>query len=203
MFQNESVVDRLWEGRPSTARNKNFWNTVAILAWEDRRITIHELAYCLNILVGSAFPILHDDLQLWSVWCRWVPYFLTPEQMAHHIAACNELHMWFKGEWEAEFRDVITMDEFRAAITLTENKKYIKYNSSRIVLDHIFLYADNGSMSEHARLWNITKHKKVRRGMRILHCTSLIDKPPRIFHYDPESKHLSSQWKTSTSPVPK
>ncbi len=43
----------------------------------------------------------------------------------------------------------------RAVIPLTKNKKCAKYNSSRpIVLDRTFLYADTGSTSEYACLWN-------------------------------------------------
>ncbi len=58
-------------------------------------------------------------------------------------------------------------------IPLTDNKKCAKYDSSRlIVLDRTFLYTDNGSMSEYARLWNTTT--KVQRGTSILHLTLLI-----------------------------
>ncbi len=62
----------------------------------------------------------------------------------------------------------------RAAITLTENKKCMKYDCSRpIVLDRTFLYADDGSTSEYIRLWNVTT-TKVRRGMCALHLTSFV-----------------------------
>ncbi len=52
---------------------------------------------------------------------------------------------------------------YRVVIPLTENKKcakYTKHDSLRpIVLDHTFLYTDNGSISEYARLWNKQKQK--------------------------------------------
>ncbi len=64
MFQEdrESVLDESWEGWPRTARNEVLWNTVAVIVQENQRITVCELAQCLNIPVGSAFAILHDNL---------------------------------------------------------------------------------------------------------------------------------------------
>ncbi len=43
--------------------------------------------------------------------CRYVSCLLTPEQMAHRVALCNELHMRFHGEGDAEFCNVITVYE--------------------------------------------------------------------------------------------
>ncbi len=60
----ESVVDELWEGQPSTARNKVLQNTVAVIVRKDWRITVRELAQCLNFSIGTPFDILHDDLQM-------------------------------------------------------------------------------------------------------------------------------------------
>ncbi len=61
MFQDgwENVVDELREGRPRTARNEVLWNTVAVVIWG--------VAQCLNISVGSAFPILHDNCHVWNI----------------------------------------------------------------------------------------------------------------------------------------
>ncbi len=56
-----SVADEPQEGWPSTACNGVLQNTVAVLI-QDRRITVHELAQCLYILVGRVFSIFQDEL---------------------------------------------------------------------------------------------------------------------------------------------
>ncbi len=51
----------------SIARNEILQKIVAIIIREDRRITVRELAQHLNILIGNAFAILQNDLQMWCV----------------------------------------------------------------------------------------------------------------------------------------
>ncbi len=46
--------------------------------------------------------------------------------------------------------------------------------SRPIILDRTFVYANNGSMSENAHLWNTTT-MKVQRGTRVLHLTPLVE----------------------------
>ncbi len=63
---------------------------------------------------------------------------------------------------------------FQGGYCITENKKCAKYDSSRpIIFGRTLLYADYGITSAYARLWNTTM--KVRRGMRVLHLTSLVE----------------------------
>ncbi len=57
----ENVVNEQWERWPSKAHNEVLQNTAAIIIREDRRITVYELAQHLNITVGKAFTILHND----------------------------------------------------------------------------------------------------------------------------------------------
>ncbi len=113
----ETVVNKLWEGWPSTACSET------VILHEDRRITVHELAQGLNISVDSAFTILYDNLQMQRALCRWVLCFLTPEQMAHSVAAYTELHTLLGGggcgkEEEAELHNVEMVDEYRMFITI-------------------------------------------------------------------------------------
>ncbi len=58
----ESAEDELWERQPSAACNEVLQNTANVIIQKDRRISVCELAQCLNISVGGAFAILHDDL---------------------------------------------------------------------------------------------------------------------------------------------
>ncbi len=109
----ESVVDEQWEEWPSAACNEVLQSIIVVIVREDWRITVCELAQCLKISVGSAFAILHDDLQMRLVSCRWVLCLLTQEQMAHHVAVCNKLYTQFQSEGETKFRNVINLDEYR------------------------------------------------------------------------------------------
>lgn len=133
----ESIADEPREGRPSTSRTEVLQNTAAAIVREDRRMTIRELAACLDISIGSAFSIMHDDLAMRRVSSRWVPRLLTPEQMQHRVSVCQDLLSRFGGEANEEMNRIITVDES----------------------------------------W--------------------------MYHYDPELKQQSSQWKTAHSPPPK
>ncbi len=95
----ESVVDKPWEWWPSTACNKVLWNTATIIMGGDWRITIAvcNLTQCLNILIGGAFTVLHDNLQIWGMSCRWILCLLRPGQTAHCVTVYDELHVQFQG----------------------------------------------------------------------------------------------------------
>lgn len=133
----ENITDEPREGRPSTSRSEVLKNTAAAIVSEDRRITVRELAATLDISVGSAFSILHDDLAMRRVSCRWIPRLLTPEQMQHRVSVCQDLLSRFGGEANEQMCRIITVDES----------------------------------------W--------------------------MYHYDPELKQQSSQWKRAQSPPPK
>ncbi len=93
-----------------------------------------EFAQRLNILVGSAFVILHVDLQTWCVLCRWVLCLLIPEQMAHRVAVCNELRTGFQGEGETEFHNVMIVNEswmfHYESVNRVHNGKFHHHHSS-------------------------------------------------------------------------
>lgn len=107
----ERVEDDPREGRPSTSRNSALINTADVIIREDRRITVRELAGYLNVSVGSAFAIMHDDLAMRRVCCRWVPRLLTPEQMQHRVSVCQDLLTRFGGDSNELIDRIITVDE--------------------------------------------------------------------------------------------
>ena len=68
---------------------------------ENRRITVKEVASLLDISVGSAHHIIHDELKLRKVCARWVPKQLTPEMKERCVDACQGLLRWYDTDSEA------------------------------------------------------------------------------------------------------
>ena len=97
-------------GRPKTAATEVNINTVWAMVQEDRSITVERIADIMNISVGSAHHILKDELKLNRVCARWVPHFLTTEQMKKRVEKCSEWKKMLRND--PNFLDrVITADE--------------------------------------------------------------------------------------------
>ena len=60
-------------GRPIISKNVEIVDSVSSLIEEDRRLSVCEIAQTVDISVGSAHSILHEDLGLRKLWTRWVP----------------------------------------------------------------------------------------------------------------------------------
>ena len=68
-----SVEDSPRPGPAFTAVTED--NTAAMenMIWENRRVTVKEVASLLDISVRSAHHIIHDELKFRKVCARWVP----------------------------------------------------------------------------------------------------------------------------------
>ncbi len=51
-------------------------NTVTAAVWEDRHITVRQLAHALDISKSSFHTILCEKLKMWRLVAYWVPHFL-------------------------------------------------------------------------------------------------------------------------------
>ena len=69
----ETVEDEEGRGRPTTSRNDENVDSVRSLVVEDERLTVDEIAQTLEISVGSAHSILHEDFGLSMLSAIWVP----------------------------------------------------------------------------------------------------------------------------------
>jgi len=65
----------------------------------------------LEIGVGSADHIIHEELKFQKVCARWVPYRLTPEMKERRVDACQELLRRYEADGEAFLQRIVTGDE--------------------------------------------------------------------------------------------
>jgi len=78
---------------------------------ENRRVTVKEVASLLDISVGSAHHIIHDELKFRKVCARWVPKRLKPEMKQRRVDACKELLRRYEADDEAFLQHIVTGDE--------------------------------------------------------------------------------------------
>jgi len=98
-------------GRPSTATIHNDTECVHDMVLLDRRLTLDEVANCLQISHGSAYEIIHNRLGFHKVCARWVPKQLSilHKQMCLDICQQNLDH--YDKEGDAFLDRIITVDE--------------------------------------------------------------------------------------------
>ena len=86
----ESMEDnRKHSGRKGTSRTISNIEKAAEIVSENQRITVEELADELEISVGSALTITHNDLHMRSVCSKWIQYILNDQQKANRIDAAK------------------------------------------------------------------------------------------------------------------
>ena len=97
--------------RPGPAVMEDNIAAVENVIWENRRVTVKEVASLLDISVGSVHHMIHDELKFQKVCARWVPKRLTPEMKEKHVDACQELLCRYEADGEAFLQHIITGDE--------------------------------------------------------------------------------------------
>ena len=85
-----SLQDRPRSGRPSSAVNPGNNDKVEKLIRDDRRITIDDIAECVEVSHGSAVNIV-NELGFAKVCARWVPRQLLDFHKQARFEACSEL----------------------------------------------------------------------------------------------------------------
>jgi hypothetical protein len=101
MFKNGrmSVTDTELLGNPTIATTAQNEETARELILQNRRVTVHDIAKQLNISIGSAYSLLHDNLQFHNMCARWVPMGLTDEHkhVRLDIFSCHLAHYHEEG----------------------------------------------------------------------------------------------------------
>ena len=112
-FKNSvtSVEDSPHPGPAFTAVTEDNIAAVENVIRENWRITIMEVASLLDISVGSAHHIIHDELKFRKLCARWVPKRLTPEMKERRVDACQELLCQYEADGEAFLQSIITGDD--------------------------------------------------------------------------------------------
>ena len=81
----ESVENDEGRGRPTTSKNVENVESVRNLVEEDGKLSACEIAQAVDLSVGSAHSILHEDLGLSKLSARWVPKALRPDQLTSDV----------------------------------------------------------------------------------------------------------------------
>ena len=98
----QSTEDDQREGRPSTSTTQNQIKEVQRMVNDDPKITIRTISRELNISLGSAVSILHENLNMSKVSARWVPQLLTTVHRQARIELCNH----FINMFDMRFRTI-------------------------------------------------------------------------------------------------
>ncbi len=106
-----SKEDLAKSGRPSTSLTPEKIGIVREMIENDRRICISEIADRLGISYGSVFSIIHDQLNLSKLSCRWIPKLLTPENKQIRVSLSRALLDMANKEGDGFFDRIITGDE--------------------------------------------------------------------------------------------
>jgi len=81
------------------------------LICENRRITVEEVAGRLNVIVGSAYSLIHDSLKLRKVCARWVCNELTEELKCKRLDVCSRHLAHYHEEGDNFLQQIVTGDE--------------------------------------------------------------------------------------------
>jgi len=111
-FKNSvtSVEDSPRPGPAFTAVSEDNIAALENVIRENRRVTFKEVASLLDISVGSAHHMIHDELKIRRVCAGWVPKRLTPEMKERRVGAFQELVRRCEAD-EAFLRRIVTGDE--------------------------------------------------------------------------------------------
>jgi len=101
-------------------------SAVEAIVKENRHVTVHETAKCLDMSYGSAHHIVHDVLQFHKLSASWVLRQLTAELKERRVDACQELLKCFEAEGDGFLGRIVTGDETWVHYHQPETKKASK-----------------------------------------------------------------------------
>ena len=84
-----SAADLPRTGRHGTSNSKNNLLKVRTFIDQNRRITVRELASCLDLTFGYVHRIIHNQLSMRRVAARWIPRLLNKDQKQAWVSAAQ------------------------------------------------------------------------------------------------------------------
>ena len=117
-----SKEDETRSGCPSDATDEEICNKVRGLVYSDRRVKVEDIANALHISRGSVSTILHDRLGMRTPTARWVPKFLSDEQMATSASVYSALLKRFRSKEDDFLSRLVAVDETWVHYYEPENK---------------------------------------------------------------------------------
>lgn len=112
-FENgrSDMTDEYRSGRPTNAVTDEHIMRINELIRENRRITVDEIAYDLNISHGSVHNIIQNRLQYRKVCARWVPRLLTETHKSQRVLAAVKLLERHEEAGDSFLDQIVTGDE--------------------------------------------------------------------------------------------
>jgi ribosomal protein S25 len=89
--RRQNVSDEHQSGRPVSVATETVKQQIEQQIHDYRRVTIDEIAVQFNMNHGSAYSIVHDDLEYRKVYSRWVPRQLSDAYKHARQTICLEL----------------------------------------------------------------------------------------------------------------
>jgi hypothetical protein len=105
-----SVTDTERLSHPTTATTAQNEDRAREQIPQNRRVMVNKTAKQLNISIGSAYSVVHDNLQLHKVCARWVPKELTNEHKCVRLDICYHHLAHYGEECDNFLQQIITGD---------------------------------------------------------------------------------------------
>ncbi len=118
----DKIEDLDHSGRPKTARCEENVEAVMEGVASDRRQTVSQLSFHLQISHASVHRILKKDLKLRKKTAKYVPKLLTAAHKATRIESCRDILQWRRDERHL-LEKVVTGDESYFHLYMPETKE--------------------------------------------------------------------------------
>ena len=106
--ERKNIFDKDRPGRPTGVRASTMINSIDNTIQSDRRVKMKDTAHSLNISVGIAHEIIHEDLGYPKVSCSWVPKMLSQEHEQKRVELSQQYLCRFEKEGDDFLKKVIT-----------------------------------------------------------------------------------------------
>ena len=106
-----TITDNTRSGRPATATDEIYVNSVSVLIAEDPRQTCEQIAYTLGISHTSVHQILTEHLGKRKVAAKYVPHDLTVEQKQNRVNLSRSLLSRYFHEGMHFLHRIVAVDE--------------------------------------------------------------------------------------------
>ena len=106
-----SAADLPRTGRHGTLNSKNNVLKVQTLIDQNGRLTVRELASCLDLSVGNVHRIIHNQLGKRGVAARWIPRLLNKVQKQARVSAAQGFLQRLHSEGQQFLDRIVTVNK--------------------------------------------------------------------------------------------
>jgi len=106
-----STCDVPCPGQPRTVTIPEIIDHIHELIWEDHRISANSIAEQLGISCEQVGSIIHEDLDMWKLFVKWVPKCLNADQKCQRCQSSEQLLEFFWHDPNDFLLWLVTMDK--------------------------------------------------------------------------------------------